>query len=62
LNFADYLYWRKTNLAWHECSNESYMGVKGVNCACHIISPGHILQVIEAKTVYELATAIRSGK
>jgi hypothetical protein len=33
LNFADYLFLRKTNLAWKECASEGSIGSRNMGCA-----------------------------
>lgn len=38
------------------------MGVRALNCALHILSQSHILQINEARVVFDTAMVIRSGK
>jgi hypothetical protein len=33
LNFADYLFLRKANLAWKECASEGSIGGRNMGCA-----------------------------
>lgn len=33
LNFADYLFFRKANLAWKECASETGIGYHAMSCA-----------------------------
>jgi len=43
LNFADYLFLRKANLAWKECADDSGISSRNMNCALHYTSPGEIM-------------------
>lgn len=43
LNFADYLFLRKANLAWKECASEGNIGARNMGCALQITSPGRLL-------------------
>jgi len=61
LNFADYLFLRKSNLAWKECSAEDGLGARNVNCALHYTSPTKIMQNVEAKEAAELANMFATG-
>lgn len=49
LNFADYVFLRKANLAWKECSSESALSSRNMDCALQITNPGKILSTVEAK-------------
>lgn len=62
LNFADYLFLRKANLAWKECASENGIGYHAMSCALQITSPGRVLAAVDAKEVYDLAFIIREGK
>jgi len=61
LNFADYLFLRKCNLAFKECASEGVIGAKQMGCALQITSPGRLLQSPEAHEIYSLANLIRDG-
>jgi len=43
INFADYLFLRKANVAWDECAGEGGIGSRNVNCALHFTSPFKVL-------------------
>jgi len=62
LNFADYLFLRKANLAWKECASENGIGYHAMSCALQITSPGRVLSAPDAKEVYELAFILKEGK
>jgi len=62
LNFADYLFFRKANLAWKECASETGIGFHAMSCGLQITSPGRVLSAPDAKEVYELAFIIMEGK
>lgn len=62
LNFADYLFLRKANLAWKECASETGIGYRAMSCALQITSPGRVLSAPDAKEVYELAFVLKEGK
>ena len=33
INFADYMFFRKANLAWKECASETGIGYHAMSCA-----------------------------
>lgn len=43
LNFVDYLFLRRSNLAWGECASDGTIGSNKMNTALHITSPTRIL-------------------
>lgn len=61
LNFADYLFWRKSHLAWKVCGSENSLSSRKMNCALHITAPGRIQQIIDGKDCFRLANIIKGG-
>lgn len=45
LNFADYMFLRKANLAMKMCADEKGIGARNMPCALAITSPGKVLTV-----------------
>jgi hypothetical protein len=39
MNFADYVFLRKLNLAWKKCATDGHLTKKSVNCAFEIAVP-----------------------
>jgi len=49
VNFADYIFLRRVNLAWEECSSSEGLSKTKINCAFEITAPGRTLDFPEAK-------------
>jgi len=39
LNFADYMFLRKTHLAWRKCSSDNRLTYKSMDCAIYVVVP-----------------------
>jgi hypothetical protein len=61
LNFADYLFLRKTNLAWKECAIDDKLAKNRVNCALAITSPGKTMYLPDSKYVFDLGWVLKEG-
>jgi len=62
LNFADYMFFRKANLAMKDCADEFGMGARNMPCALAITSPGKLLSQQDCIQVYQLASIIENGQ
>lgn len=61
INFADYIFLRKANLAWKECAADAGLSKLKVACALEIAAPGRTLDFPEGKQVFDLALMFRNG-
>jgi len=63
LNFADYIFLRKCNLAFKTCADEGGIGARRLPCALAITSPnGKILSVADTAEVFSLVFILQTGQ
>jgi len=62
MNFADYIFIRKANLAWKECTRDNFIGVNQIACGLHITSSNKkTISRDEAKQVFEMGLILIYG-
>lgn len=49
LNFADYIFLRKANLAWKECATDEGLSKLKMGCSLEITAPGRTLDLPEGR-------------
>ena len=60
INFADYLFLRRANLAWKECAKDDDLGVGEIACAIQIACPaGKAIDYSKAKEIFNTAIIIQ---
>jgi len=61
INFADYMFIRKTNLAWKKCSKDDRISRKLMICAISVAVPGRRMYLPDATELFDIATTIYVG-
>jgi len=55
LNFADYMFLRKTHLAWKKCAIDDRLSYKNMDCAIYVVVPGRRLDLPDTNEVFRAA-------
>jgi hypothetical protein len=55
LNFADYIFLRKTHLAWNKCSIDERLSYRNMDCAIYVVVPGRRLDLPDTNEVFRAA-------
>ncbi len=62
LNLNDYVFLRRANLAWNQCSYNKEMSKLQLSCAFNVLVPVRSLSMGEAEQVFRLARLFRDAK
>ena len=52
ITFIDYIFLRRVNLAWKECTSDFQLAIAKVDCALQIAVPARRVDLPEANQVY----------
>jgi hypothetical protein len=52
INFADYLFIRRANLAWQKCAENNILPLNNFPCAIYACVPGEFVYYCRAKYIY----------
>jgi len=61
LNFADYVFLRRLNLAWLKCSIDKKISKKQIGCSVEITVPTRRLIIPETTELFNIAQIIKYG-
>lgn len=62
LTFIDYLFLRRVNLAWKECTTDFKLSVAKLDCALEVTVPGRRVDLPEADQVFQVLAFVKAGK
>ena len=61
LNLADYVFLRRVNLAWSQCTADGKLSVLKANCAMRICVPGKTIDYAESKNLLGIIYFMHNG-
>jgi len=61
INFAEYMFIRKTNLAWRKCARDGKITRKLMSCAISVAVPGRRMYLPDATELFDIAVTVYNG-
>lgn len=61
INFADYMFLRKTNLAWKKCAMDDQISRKNMGCAMTVAVPGRRLYLPDSTELFDMGVLLFKG-